>query len=199
MLLGDLPPQSTENLRVRAARAFRDLNRSFILPMRKQARQGTGTGRRSTEWWSQALLSALVAAAALPFPLRGHSWEGNWFPRGTGRIPNISGLRARRHPVSCRQLPRSDSSLGPGQPRPLWWWWVGREPWWGLRQSIVGSSVFVCLSLRDEPLWGEVRLVGGQGERPVAVSEGWGRRGAGRRGAGEGEGQTAAPQPSSSS
>lgn len=47
---------------------------------------------------------------------------------------------------------------------------------WGLLQLIVCSSVFVCLSLRREPLRGEVRLVSGKGERSCPSGEGLGRR-----------------------
>lgn len=49
-------------------------------------------------------------------------------------------------------------------------WWVGRELLWGLLQSIVCSSVFVCQSLRRELLKGEVRLVGRKGERGLSLS-----------------------------
>lgn len=57
---------------------------------------------------------------------------------------------------------------------------VARELLWALPQSIVCSSVIVCLSLRSE-------LVGGRGQagwwtgrkRPVPLREGWGRWGQG--------------------
>lgn len=65
---------------------------------------------------------------------------------------------------------------------------MGKELLWGLPQSIVCSSVFVCLSLRSEPLGGEVRLVGRKGERGLSLSgRGGGKGGGGREGVG-GEG-----------
>jgi hypothetical protein len=65
---------------------------------------------------------------------------------------------------------------------------VGREFLWGLLQLIVCGSAFVCLSLRREPLRGEVRLVCGPGERGLSLE---------RRG-GEGRKARFPPPPSSS-
>lgn len=133
------------------------------------------------------MLSAVVAAGGPSFPLsEATKWLGNWFPRGTGRIPKISGLSKPFVTLSPEDLsPEGNATgvtapVGPGQPKAsLRGGGVGKELLWGLPQSIVCTSVFVCLSLRSAPLGGEVRLVGGKGERGLSLAVrgregGWG-------------------------
>lgn len=106
------------------------------------------------------------------------------FPRGPSRIPKIAGLSKPVVILSPEGLWPEGSSTevtAPvGQSRASLGWWAGSEFLWGLLLSIVCSSVFVCLSLRSEPLQGKGQAGWWKGERPVPGSEGWGRRHGGR-------------------
>lgn len=102
----------------------------------------------------------MVAAGTPPFRLsEATNWLGNWFPRGTGRIPKISGLcrhSVSRRPVTCRQRPWSDSSHRPwASPRPL----SGVAGWGrsfcGASLSRLSAALSLSVCHSEVNRWGE--------------------------------------------
>lgn len=125
---------------------------------RRWAKEAIGDSERDRNWLkiphlgnSGTLLlpSAMVAAGAPPSPLsKATDWRGDWFPRGTDRVPKISGLFKPVVTLSPEDLSPEGSAtgvtapVGPGRPKASLG--VG---WWGGEGAFVGPPSFDCLQL----------------------------------------------------
>lgn len=90
-----------------------------ILPFTKKDTDPARGGNRleGTAWRTEALLSALVAAAALPSLSEATAGRDAGFQEAQAASQKSQASPSPRHPVSRRQRHWSDSSPRPGRPR----------------------------------------------------------------------------------